>query len=183
MEGLKVLIEKLSQYNILTNILPGTILCIVFTFCIGYNMLVTDNWYLQAVIFYFAGIVNNRFGSLVIEPLLKKLKILKFTSYKDYIVAESKDAKITILSTENNVFRSYASLCVIAIFASIFKILEDKIKWIKNCESEYKMMTLLVLLLIVFILSYRKQTSYVNKRINDALEIDKEDKANNAKEI
>lgn len=108
---------------------------------------------------------------------------MKFTSYKDYIVAESKDAKITILSTENNVFRSYASLCVIAIFASIFKILEDKIKWIKNCESEYKMMTLLVLLLIVFILSYRKQTSYVNKRINDALEIDKEDKANNAKEI
>ena len=183
MEGLKVLIEKLSQYNILTNILPGTILCIVFTFCIGYNMLVTDNWYLQCVIFYFAGIVNNRFGSLALEPLLKKLKILKFTSYKDYIVAESKDAKITILSTENNVFRSYASLCVIAIFASIFKILEDKIEWIKNCESEYKMMTLLVLLLIVFILSYRKQTSYVNKRINDALEIDKEDKANNAKEI
>ncbi len=183
MDGLRVIVDKLSQYNFLTNILPGTILCVIITFCIGYNLLITDNWYLQGVIFYFAGIVNNRFGSLVVEPLLKSLKILKFTSYKDYIAAESKDAKITILSTENNAFRSYVSLCFIAIFVSIFKILGDKIDWIKNCEKEYKMMALLVLLLVVFILSYRKQTSYVNKRINNTLEIDKKDKTDNGKEI
>lgn len=175
MNGLKVIVEKLSQYNILTNILPGTILCIVLTFCIGYNLLVTDNWYLQCVMFYFAGIVNNRFGSLAVEPLLKRLKILKFTSYKDYIKAESKDAKITILSTENNIFRSYISLCVLAILSLIFKILENNIEWIKNCNSEYKMMTLLVLLLVIFVFSYRKQTSYVNKRINEVLEKNKED--------
>lgn len=175
MEGLKVIIEKLSQYNILTNILPGTILCIVFTFCIGYNLLITDNWYLQGVIFYFVGIVNNRFGSLVVEPLLKRLKILKFTSYKDYIAAESKDAKVTILSTENNVFRSCVSLCIIAILALIFRILEDNIEWINNCNCECKIMVLFILLLVLFILSYRKQTAYVNKRVNKVLEIDKEE--------
>ncbi len=176
MDGLKVIIEKLSQYNILTNILPGTILCIISTFCIGYNLLVTDNWYLQCVIFYFVGIVNNRFGSLVVEPLLKRMNILKFTSYKDYIIAESKDTKVTILSTENNVFRSCVSLCVIAILALIYRVLEDNIEWVNNCNSEYKMMVLLILLLVVFILSYRKQTAYVNKRVKKVIEINKEDK-------
>lgn len=176
MDGLKVIIEKLSQYNILTNILPGTILCIVSTFCIGYNLLITDNWYLQGVIFYFVGIINNRFGSLVVEPFLKRLKILEFTSYKDYIAAESKDAKVTILSTENNVFRSCVSLCIITVLALIFRILDDNIKWVNDCNCEYKMMALLILLLIVFILSYRKQTAYVNQRVKKVLEIDKEDK-------
>lgn len=176
MDSLKVIIEKLSQYNILTNILPGTILCIVSTFCIGYNLLITDNWYLQGAIFYLVGIVNNRFGSLVIEPLLKRLKILEFTSYEDYIAAESKDAKITILSTENNVFRSCASLCIVSILTLIFRILEDNIEWINNCNFEYKIMALLILLLIFFIFSYRKQTAYVNQRVKKVLETDKEDK-------
>ncbi len=176
MEGLKVIIEKLSQYNILTNILPGTILCIVSTYCIGYNLLIADNWYIQGVIFYFVGIINNRFGSLFVEPILKRLKILKFTPYKEYIAAESKDAKVTILNTENNVFRSCVSLCLIAIFALISKILEDNIKWISNCKCEYKMMALLILLLVIFILSYRKQTAYVNKRVKKVLEINKENK-------
>lgn len=127
-------------------------------------------------IFYFVGIINNRFGSLVVEPFLKRLKILEFTSYKDYIAAESKDAKITILSTENNVFRSCISLCIIAVLALIFRILDDNIKWINDCCCEYKMMVLLILLLIVFILSYRKQTAYANQRVKKVLEIDKEDK-------
>ena len=81
MDGLKIFVEKLSQYNFLTNILPGTILCMILTYCVGYNFLISDNWYLQGVVFYFIGIVNNRFGSLVIENLLKKLRLVKEVLY------------------------------------------------------------------------------------------------------
>lgn len=174
MDVLKLVIDKLSQYNLLTNILPGTVLCIVLAYCIGYNTLITDNLYLQGVVFYFAGIVTNRFGSLIVEPFLKKIRILKFVPYKDYVKAEKADGKIEILSTENNVFRSYTSLCVLAILALAFRIVEDNTGWLKNCDCEYKMMALFVLLLTIFLCSYRKQTSYVNKRINKVLEENKE---------
>jgi hypothetical protein len=59
MDTSKLIVEKLSQYNFITNILAGTILCVVLRYIIGYDLLVTDP-YLSSIIFYFVGIVVNR---------------------------------------------------------------------------------------------------------------------------
>lgn len=169
MDGLKFFIEKLSRYNFLTNILPGTILCLILTYCVGYNFLISDNWYLQGVIFYFIGIVNNRFGSLVIENLLKKMKVIRFTSYEDFVQAEIKDSKIAILSTDNNTFRSCVSLSILSIMALLFKVLENNCTVVANFDCKYKTLVLMILILVLFVFSYRKQTAYVNKRVNQSL--------------
>ena len=169
MDGLKIFVEKLSQYNFLTNILPGTILCMILTYCVGYNFLISDNWYLQGVVFYFIGIVNNRFGSLVIENLLKKLNVIKFTPYEDFVQAEIKDSKIAVLSTDNNTFRSCVSLCILSIIALLFKVLESNCTLIANCDCKYKTLVLMILILVLFVFSYHKQTAYVNKRGNQSI--------------
>ena len=161
MEGIKTLIDKLSQYNFVTNILPGTMLCLMLKHIVGYDLFVTNEWYQMGIIFYFVGMLNNRFSSLVIELTIKKTKIVKFSDYKEFIAAEKKDSKITVLSMENNVFRSYISVCTISLIASLFKLIADNVNWI----DEWKMHFLLVALLLLFTLSYRKQTSYVRERV------------------
>lgn len=163
MDGLKMIIEKISQYGFFTNILPGTILCIALRYVVDYNLFIFDEWYLMGIVFYFVGIINNRFGSLCVDFILKKLHIVTFAPYKDYIIAEQKDAKITILSTENNVFRSYISVCLLILLSLLFKMIANNCSFIENNKS----IIIITLLLILFVLSYRKQTNYITKRIDE----------------
>lgn len=161
MDSLKLLIDRLSQYNFLTNILPGSVLCIVLKYMVGYDLFVTGDWYQMGVIFYFVGMVNNRFGSIFVEWVLKETSFVKFASYDSFVLAEKNDDKISILSMENNVFRSYISVCLLSLLTFIFKCIAIKCAWV----NELRYIFLLIALLVLFLLSYRKQTSYVLKRI------------------
>lgn len=165
MDGLKLIIDKISQYNFLTNILPGTVLCILLKYVVGYNLFVFDDWYLMGIVFYFIGIVNNRFGSLCVEYILKKLHIVTFAPYKNFVKAEQKDAKITILSTENNVFRSYISVCLLTLVSFLFKLITNYCFFIDNNKT----IIIIILILILFVFSYRKQTNYVKTRIETTI--------------
>lgn len=167
MDGLKIVIETLSQYNFLTNILPGTVLCIVLKCIVGYDLLQTSDLYLTGVICYFTGMVNNRFGSVVIEPLCKWTRLVRFAPYRDFLKAEKIDEKITILSMENNVFRSYISVFALTLLAYGYRLLADCVVFF----NDIKECILLASLLILFCLSYRKQTKYVRERV-EALQKD-----------
>lgn len=162
MEGLKLILDKLSQYNFVTNIVPGTVLCIVLEYFVGYDVLFTENWYMLGVLFYFVGMINNRFGSLFVEWLLKRCHIVRFAPYGDFVKAEKEDEKITKLNMENNVFRSYISVCFLAILAGGYKFICSKWIWLGN-QTEW---ILVVSLLALFVLSYRKQTNYIRKRVD-----------------
>ncbi len=155
-----MIIDKLSQYNFLTNILPGTVLCLLLHYLVGYNLLLSD-YYLAGILFYFAGIVNSRLGSLVVEPLLKRLKILVFAPYSDFVKAEKQDAKLTVISQENNTYRSYVSVMFIVLLAYLYKITLANIEVVANNE----IVILLALLIVLFVCSYRKQTNYVRERV------------------
>lgn len=161
METLKLLIDKLSQYNFLTNILPGTVLCIVLKYLVGYEIFITEDWYLMGIVFYFVGMVNNRFSSLVVEPLLKCTHFVRFAPYKDFVSAEKKDAKITTLSMENNVFRSYISVFVVSLLAYGYKY---GLTAVCPCQMSQELL-LIILCLALFAFSYRKQTKYVKERV------------------
>lgn len=161
MDGLKLLIDKLSQYNFLTNILPGSVLCVILKFWIGYDFISGFDWYVQGVIFYFVGMVNNRFGSLVLEWLLRLIKFVKFAPYKDFVLAEKKDSKITTLSMENNIFRTYLSVMIMSLLAYLYKTIENSCVWIEDNS----ILIVLIFLAILFAFSYRKQTKYVKERV------------------
>ena len=157
----KLIVEKLTQYNFLTNILPGTVLCIMLKYIAKIDLIIEPNWYLSGILFYFVGIVNNRFSSVVIEPILKKCKVIKHVKYAEYIRAEAKDEKLTTLSNENNVFRAYISVVLLSIFGFIYN------KWLSSFQftSNYGILIILILILVLFVFSYRKQTKYVVNRV------------------
>lgn len=162
MEILKIIIDKLSQYNFLTNILPGTVLCIILKYLVGYDLIPND-YYQAGIVFYFVGMVNSRVGSLVIEPILKAISWVKFAPYSEFLRAEKEDAKLTILSQENNVFRSYISLMFISILGYIYKNCSLDLRLSLNNES----LVIIVILFVLFLFAYKKQTSFVRKRVEN----------------
>lgn len=92
MEALAALFGKISNYNILNNLIPGAILCVVFKYLVGYDFMSVGTLEL-IVIFYFVGMVNSRIGSLLLEPLLKKVHFVTFRDHKQFVAAEQKDKK------------------------------------------------------------------------------------------
>lgn len=163
MDGLSVFIDKLSHYSFVTNILPGAVLCIILKDLIGYDLFVTKEWYLLGIIFYFVGIVCNRFGSVCVEPLLKpkRTESEKRSDYTNFMKAEQLDSKVITLNTENNVFRSYVSVCALSVIALGFRGLTEL--W--PIIAKYQAIIVLVLILVLFVFSYRKQTKYVRERV------------------
>ena len=162
MEVIKLIFDRLSQYNFLTNILPGTVLCIIMKYLVGYD-LIPDDYYQAGIVFYFVGMVNSRVGSLIVEPILKVISWVKFAPYPEFLQAEKEDPKLTLLSQENNVFRSYISVMFISIVGYIYK----------NCTLDLRQflsddpLVLIVILFVLFLFAYRKQTSFVKKRVDN----------------
>lgn len=162
METIKILIDKFSQYNFLTNILPGSVLCIILKYLVGYDLIPEDN-YQAGIVFYFVGIVNSRVGSLIIEPVLKKISWVIFAPYPKFLQAEKEDSKLEPLSQENNVYRSYISVMFISVVGYIHKNYSLDGKQLLSDDP----LVLVVSLLILFLFAYRKQTSFVRKRVEN----------------
>ena len=72
--------EKLSSYNILNNLFPGAVYCFLMKFICSVDF-ISDNIISDILIYYFVGMIISRLGSVVIEPLYKKIRIVSFADY------------------------------------------------------------------------------------------------------
>jgi len=106
---MKEIIEKLSSYNIFNYLLPGIVFSILTSKFTSTN-LIFDNLIIGAFLYYFIGLVISRVGSVIIEPLLKRIKFLKFADYKDFVSVSKTDNKLEILSEANNMYRTFVSM-------------------------------------------------------------------------
>jgi hypothetical protein len=154
------LLNKITSYNVFNYLLPGIVFAIFAGEIIHYPIVQSDI-FTGAFLYYFLGLVVSRFGSLIVEPLLKALSFVKFEDYKDYVDAAKKDAKIDVLSEVNNTYRSLASLFGLLLLLKLYAKLEGRFP----CLREWDATILAVLMLAMFLFSYRKQTSYITKRI------------------
>jgi hypothetical protein len=154
------LLAKLSSYNVFNYLLPGIVFAILAGDIIHYPIIQKDI-VTGAFFYYFVGLVVSRFGSLIIEPLLKWLRFVKFADYKDFVAASQKDAKLDVLSEVNNMYRTLASLISLLLLLKLYMKIEERFPRL----SEWNWTVLAVLLLVMFLFSYRKQTSYITRRI------------------
>jgi len=158
------ILEKLSSYNIFNYLFPGVVFCVVADRYLSIPLL-QDSIVNGLFLYYFIGLVISRFGSVAIEPVLKKTGFVKFTEYQDFVRAAKEDTKIELLSESNNTYRTLLSaifiLCVVAIGAHITESNQNILEFVK-----YLILPGLVLL---FGLSYKKQTEYISKRVSTAL--------------
>ena len=158
------IIDKLARYHILNNLIPGiTFLCLLNIFSI--LKFEIDSTIQMLFIGYFSGMTLSRIGSVIIEPLFQKINIVRYADYKDFLKAESIDPKISNLLEDNNMFRTFVALFLVLVILAV----GNTINVIKSFyESPYAIIVLTVALFVLYVLSYRKQTSYIRRRVNKA---------------
>lgn len=160
MNDMKELLGKLSSYNIFNYLLPGVVFAVAANSLTKYQLLQSDI-VTGAFLYYLIGLIISRLGSLVIEPLLKKIYFLDFAPYDDYVAATKKDEKIEILSEANNMYRTFSSLFIVLLLLKLYEHVEKFYPFLESART----ITLIVCLIILFLASYRKQTHYITKRV------------------
>lgn len=158
---MKELLDKLSSYNIFNYLLPGVLFSVLASKMTQLELIQKD-LVVGVFLYYFVGLIISRFGSLIIEPLLKKMKFLKFADYKDFVQASAKDGKIEILSEANNMYRTFIATFLLLGLMKLYFLLVAKWPFLTNWSD----WILVILIIGMFLFSYRKQTNYITKRIN-----------------
>ena len=142
-------IEKLSSYNLLNNMLPGVIFCYLIELLFNVNL-----------------IKDDVVGSIIVEYVLKKIKIgnyhfIEFVDHDDFLDASKKDSKIEILSETNNTYRSILGLCVLLFITKLYIIILEKLEFLKN----FSVYIIIIAIFVLFVLSYKKQTKYITDSV------------------
>ena len=155
------LLNKISSYNLFNNLLPGILFVVLIKHFVGYN-LEQENIFIGLFLYYSIGMTISRISSILIEPLLKFLKFVSFRNYKLFIEASKRDDKLDILVETNNMFRVLFTMLFLALMTKIYHATENF--W--NFSITTEKYILLALLCIIYLFSYRKQTSFIKKRID-----------------
>lgn len=160
---MKYIMDKISSYNIVNYLVPGTIFAVLAQGMTSIS-LVRKNLLIALCLNYVLGLIISEIGSLILEPLLKKINFIRFAPYTDYVVASTLDPKIEILSEQNNMYRALCSLAIILIPVVFYNVFRFGLEWVTL------VMVVLVLMafLILFLFSYRKQTQNIVRRIEIA---------------
>lgn len=154
-------LDKISAYQFLNYMIPGTLFLVLVDVLDIYDLSL-ENVLLMLFGGYCSGMVLSRIGSLLLEYYLKKWKFIVFAPYGDYKDAESKDPKVGLLSTENNMYRTFlATFLMLLVLFGLHLI---------PCVNEFMhtpwmALISIVLLTLLFLFAYRKQTSYVRKSV------------------
>ena len=154
--------QKISSYNLFNYLLPGVLFVAVLEKFTPYS-LSQENLIVAAFVYYFVGLVISRFGSLIIEPILKKVSFLKFNDYADFISASKNDPKIETLVEASNMYRTFSAMLLLLFLAKFYEFIEYRFPVVES----WSLYILLFLLLLMFLFSYRKQTRYISKRIEN----------------
>ena len=124
------IVEKISSYNIVNNLYPGILFVYVLKIMFGTDLLL-NNWFENLIVFYFVGMVLSRIGSIIIEPVMKKIKIIKYAPYQDYVKASSIDPLVATLSETNNTYRT-----LLSTFICVFMYASEAYRQLRNYMQE-----------------------------------------------
>ena len=83
-------LDKISSYNIFNSLLPGIIFSYLVSIFTSIDI-IQDDLVVGIFFYYFVGLIISRLGSILVEPLFKKLKLIKYADYSDYLQAKAKD--------------------------------------------------------------------------------------------
>lgn len=155
------LLDRLSSYNILNYLIPG-VLFLVLVDAFDIAPIEENNILLMLFGGYFAGMVLSRVGSVIVEPWFKKWKIVKYAQYKDYLDAEARDSKISTLLLESNMYRTFVAMFLFLLILFGICMIPNVKVWLR---TPCAIVVMIFLMLMLFVFSYRKQSSFIRKRV------------------
>lgn len=154
------IIEKLSNYHIFNNLVPGYLFLIISSYILKQNLII-ENLIYSFFEAYFIGIIISRISSLVVEKIIVKIWKLKKEPYEKYIDANKNDNKIEILNQDCNMYRSLCTLMLIELVLKIVFMFK-----IQNLiDNDILILILFVMLTILFAFSFVKQNKYISLRV------------------
>lgn len=157
------LIEKLSSYNILNNLIPGAVF--VFMAKLLDIVFLPVNGIVESLfVYYFCGMIISRIGSLVIETVFKKFKWIEYAPKAKYVDAVKKDARIETLLETSNMYRTCAGLFLTLGAVKGYLTLAGVIAIPKHIT----IWLVIVALLALFSASFVKQTRHIGSRVDAA---------------
>ncbi len=165
------ILEKLDNYNLFTNIIPGYLMLL---FNVYYFKLEISNIIEQVIVAYFIGQTLNKLGSIFVGKILLKFTKEEGLPYDQYISACDKDKKINLLLQERNTYRTFCTLFIVCIIELVFSKIYDKI----NLSNSAITFISLVICLIIYAVSYCKYNQYIADRIRIS---NKKEKSNSKK--
>jgi hypothetical protein len=158
---MKELLDKISSYNLFNYLLPGIIFAALAQDMIRFPVLQRDV-FSAVFLCYFVGLAISRFGAVILEPLLKWLRFVRFADYRDFVHAAKKDDQVALLSEVNNTYRTLCALFILLLLLKLCTKIEGSFPSLRDWNGT----ALAIVLLVLFLFSYRKQTAYVTKRID-----------------
>ncbi len=157
---MKDLLDKLSSYNIFNYLLPGVLYAAFAEAFTSFHFVHKDP-VVGVFLYYFFGSVISRVGSLLVEPIMKRLNFINFAPYEDFVRATEADPKLEVLSETNNMYRTICALMLCVSATTLFERATVHYPWIGTAIPSITIIGLLAL----YIFSYKKQTAYITKRI------------------
>lgn len=155
--------NRISPYDLLNILFPGVLAVAFCSWCFGISISVID--IVSSVVYfcatYLVGMFVSRIGSLIVEPLFKKIGLI--TWHKNYYKAERKDSKIPILLKVMNMYRTLVALavfcCILALTATFFA------ETITCCVC-LQLLLVFAIMIAVFSASYVKQSKSIYRRVD-----------------
>lgn len=160
------LTEKISSYNLITNLVPGLLL--VEALRAGGVPFVSGDQapFTWVLLGYALGLISSRTGSLLIEAWLRRryaqAPVYDYNfNYGDFIEASRKDPKLEVLLETANGYRAIAGACILFfIIALSYLALE-----FASVPTYARVVIAVTIVLIVFLKSFLKQSEFIRSRV------------------
>ncbi len=151
-------LEKISSYNLITNLIPGAVLTEAFR-AAGFPVVNSSSFAAWTVLAYMLGLVSNRLGALATK--IKALGGARKNRYEDFVKASIEDKKLEILVETANGYRTFIGACI------IFSLVNVSNYFVRINDNSWALYTALLLasLFIIFTTSYRRQNLFIEKRV------------------
>jgi hypothetical protein len=162
MQGVSELINKIfSQYQFFNYIITGGVFLYAISLTGAYTISV-KNFFLELLVYYAVGFFLSRLGSATIEPILKKIGYIEYADYAAYLRALKKEPILDDLAQLNNIFKT--AMTAAFVFGCLMLI--------RQChyhDTELFLLAIPFAVSLVFMHSYKKQTTYIGIRVKETL--------------
>ena len=155
--------DKIDSYNIITNIVPGAVLAGLLSL-LHLCTVQVEGVVASVVLYYFLGVVADRIGSLLVEKILLAWHVVNYAPREEYLKAARKDTDIKKLLEANNMYRAFAGVFLIVVIVKAYQVCAN----FANLSTAVTEWISVIMLLLLFVCSFIKQTKSIVKRVTVA---------------
>jgi hypothetical protein len=155
------LLNRLSPYNLFNFLLSGALFYIFSGIMADKVPSSVEGIFIAFFLFYFFGLVVSSFGSLVVEPILKRMSLVKSACGNDSAAISSEDKQIRRFIVTSNIYSTLCSLFFLLVLYKVYSFIRSEFSWFESWDVAI----CFVLLLVLFLFSLRKQADNIAKRV------------------